>query len=139
MAELKTRENDASVEEFLGRTAEGSRRDECATLVQLMQAATGVAPKMWGGSIVGFGKYRYRYESGREGEWPVIGFSPRKTDLTLYIMPGFERFDELMGRLGKFRTGKSCLYVKKLENVDLAVLRELIEASVAHMADRRME
>lgn len=139
MAELKTQENDASVEEFLGRAAEGSRREDCDTLVRLMQAATGVAPRMWGPSIVGFGKYRYRYASGREGEWPVIGFSPRKTDLTLYIMPGFERFEELMGRLGKFRTGKSCLYVKKLENVDLAVLRELIEVSVARMADRRVE
>lgn len=139
MAELKTRENDASVEEFLDRAARGSRREDCHTLVRLMQAATGVAPRMWGPSIVGFGKHRYRYPSGREGEWPMIAFSPRKHDLTLYLMPGFERFAALMGRLGKYRTGKSCLYVKKLENVDLAVLRELIEASVAHIADRRVE
>ena len=138
MAPLKTTATDASVEEFLNRAAAGPRRSDCDTLIRLMSAATGVAPRMWG-SIVGFGKYRYRYESGREGEWPVIGFSPRKTDLTLYIMPGFEQFDELMARLGKFKTGKSCLYVKKLENVDVAVLQELIERSVAHMAERRVE
>jgi hypothetical protein len=139
MAELKTQPTDASVDEFLSRAAGGARRKDCDTLVAMMRAATGVEPRMWGTSMVGFGRYRYRYQSGREGEWPLIGFSPRKNDLTLYIMAGFERFDELMRRLGRYRTGMSCLYLKKLADVDLAVLQELIGASVAHMAEQRVE
>ena len=89
---------------------------------------------MWGDSIVGFGSYRYKYASGREGDWPVIGFSPRKQSLTLYIMDGFEDYDYLLENLGKYKTGKSCLYINKLEDVDLSTLRKLIERSVAHLS-----
>jgi hypothetical protein len=108
-------------------------------VLDLMREATGADPVMWGTSIVGFGRYRYRYNSGREGEWPIIGFSPRKNDLTLYLMDGFAGRDELLERLGKHKTGKSCLYLKRLSQVDLAVLRELIFQSVRAMADRRVD
>jgi hypothetical protein len=137
MAELKTKPTSESVTEFLSRLDEDRRKD-CMVVVKLMKSATGAKPKMWGSGIVGFGTYRYRYDSGREGEWPVIGFSPRKNDLTLYIMPGFERFDSLMAKLGKYKTGKSCLYVKKLADVDVAVLKELIAESVNAMSDKRI-
>ena len=137
MAEAKTKVNDASVFEFLDRQPE-PRRSDGLEVVEMMKKATGEEPKMWGPSIVGFGKYRYRYESGREGEWPIIGFSPRKTDLTLYIIPGFSRYEELLSRLGKHKTGKSCLYVKKLADLDRAVLAELITDSVAAMASKRV-
>ena len=136
MAELKTKPTSESVNEFLGRLDE-KRRKDCMAVVKLMKSATGVRPKMWGSSIVGFGTYRYRYESGREGEWPVVGFSPRKSDLTLYIMPGFERFENLMKKLGKYKTGKSCLYIKRLTDVDVDVLKELITESVNAMSDKR--
>lgn len=94
---------------------------------------------MWGTSIVGFGRYHYKYESGREGESAITGFSPRKGDLTLYIVPGFEPFPALMKRLGKYKTGKSCLYIKKLADVDVDVLRELVSASVKKMANQRVQ
>jgi hypothetical protein len=104
-----------------------------------MVEVTKAEPEMWGNSIVGFGRYRYKYESGREGEGMITGFSPRKSDLTLYIMPGFEPFPDLMGRLGKYKTGKSCLYIKKLDDVDLNVLRELVDKSITMMADKRID
>ncbi len=94
---------------------------------------------MWGESIVGFGRYRYKYESGREGEWMMTGFSPRKNSLTLYIMPGFEPFSDLMQRLGRYKLGKSCLYLKKLEDVDIDVLKELLVKSIEMMADKRVD
>ncbi len=137
MAEAKTQVNDASVTEFLDRQPE-PRRTDCHEVAALMKAATGEEPKMWGAAIVGFGRYLYKYESGREGEWPIIGFSPRKNDLTLYLMPGFEGREELLARLGKHKTGKSCLYLKKLADADRAVLIELIERSVAAMAPQRV-
>jgi len=90
---------------------------------------------MWGDSIVGFGSYHYKYKSGREGDWPMTGFSPRKRNLTLYIMPGFSEYDDLLTNLGKYKTGKSCLYINKIEDVDLDVLRELVLQSVEHMAE----
>ncbi len=139
MSALKTQPTDEPVLEFLGRLPNEGRRRDCLAVLELMREATGAEPVMWGGSIVGFGRYRYRYESGREGEWPVIGFSPRKNDLTLYILPGFARYGEIMARLGTHKTGKSCLYLKKLADVDLAVLRELIAASVLAMAGRRVD
>lgn len=91
---------------------------------------------MWGSSIVGFGSYHYQYASGREGDWPIVGFSPRKQNLTLYIMNGFDRYESLLARLGKHKTGKSCLYLNKLEDVDLQLLRELIQESVAYMKNK---
>ena len=133
MAELKTKSTAASVEEFINHINDNSRRRDCQTLLQLMQEVTGIAPKMWGGSIVGFGSYHYRYASGREGDWFLTGFSPRKQDLTIYIMSGFDRYNELLSRLGRFKTGKSCLYIKRLEDIDLDLLKQLITASVADM------
>jgi hypothetical protein len=108
------------------------RRDARA-VAKLMQDVTGEKPVMWGASMVGFGRYHYRYASGREGDWFLTGFAPRKKELTLYIMAGFERYDALMARLGKFKTGKSCLYVKRLSDIDPDVLRELVGESVAYM------
>jgi hypothetical protein len=110
-----------------------ARRQDCLRVLEIMKRVTGDEPKLWGPAMVGFGSYHYRYDSGREGDWFVTGFSPRKANLTLYIMAGFDRYAELLERLGKFKTGKSCLYVKKLADVDEAVLTELIAASVEHM------
>ena len=139
MAELRTRPEKASVAEFLGSIADENRRRDCEVIADLMQDVTGAAPVMWGASIVGFGRYHYRYESGREGDWMLVGFSPRKKDITLYLMAGFDRLPELMQRLGKHKTGKSCLYVKKLDDVDRTVLRDLVRSSVDAMAGQRVD
>ncbi len=139
MAEAKTRPTGEAVAAFLGRVADEGRRKDCLAVAELMREATGAEPVMWGLSIVGFGRYRYRYASGREGEWMVMGFSPRKQDLTLYILPGLERFAPLRARLGKHRTGKSCLYVKRLADLDLAVLKELLAAAATAMAEQRVD
>jgi hypothetical protein len=133
MAELKTKKNDASVQAYIDAIEDEDRRADCETVMALMSEVTGEEPAMWGDSIVGFGSYHYRYDSGREGDWLLTGFSSRKQNLTLYIMSGFSRFDELMGRLGKFKTGKSCLYLKRFEDIDADVLRVLIGESVAHL------
>ncbi|MCB8945961.1 MAG: DUF1801 domain-containing protein [Ardenticatenaceae bacterium] len=133
MAELKTQRNEGDVEAYLNRVENERKRQDAFTIMKLMQKVTGAEPEMWGEAIVGFGSYRYKYESGREGDWFLTGFAPRKQNLTLYIMAGFERYDELMAALGKHKTGKSCLYINKLADVDLAVLEELIRQSVAHM------
>ncbi|HEX6134420.1 MAG TPA: DUF1801 domain-containing protein [Longimicrobiales bacterium] len=135
MAELKTQANESSVEAYLSTVTDPVRHDDCMRVLALMKDVMGEDPKMWGASIVGFGRYRYRYESGREGEWFVTGFSPRKNNLTLYIMAGFDRYDDLLQRLGKYSTGKSCLYVKRLADVDEAVLRELVAASAKHVRE----
>lgn len=134
MAEPKTRKTNASVEDFLNSVADQRKRQDCFVLVDLMREITGSEPSMWGDSIVGFGGYLQTYSTGKEYEWPVTGFSPRKQSLTLYIMSGFEQYDELLDRLGKHTTSKACLYIKRLSDVDMAVLREMIELSVAHMA-----
>lgn len=133
MAELKTQENDRSVKSFLDAVEPEQRRQDCYTILAIMEKATGSAPKMWGDSIVGFGRYHYKYASGREGDWMLSAFSPRKQNLTLYIMAGFDRYEELLSKLGKFKTGKACLYVKTLADVDLTVLEELIQSSVDHI------
>ncbi|OJX39620.1 MAG: hypothetical protein BGO78_05010 [Chloroflexi bacterium 44-23] len=133
MAELKTQENDRSVKSFLDAVEPDQRRQDCYTILAIMEKATGSAPKMWGDSIVGFGRYHYKYASGREGDWMLSAFSPRKQNLTLYIMAGFDRYEELLSKLGKFKTGKACLYVKTLADVDLTVLEELIQSSVDHI------
>lgn len=135
MTNLKTTPNAASVAEFIAGVA-AERQADCRTIVRMMSAASGAEPRMWGQSIVGFGSYHYTYESGREGDWMLIGFSPRKRDLTLYIMSGFSRYEELMTKLGKYRTGKSCLYVKQLADVDTEVLQELMNESVLAMRAR---
>jgi hypothetical protein len=133
MAELKTQRNRKSVTKFLAGVKDAKRRQDAKKVLALMKDVTGEKPEMWGDSIVGFGTYRYKYESGREGEWMVTGFSPRKANLTLYIMSGFSKYQELLGGLGKHKTGKSCLYINRLEDVDLTVLRRLIRESVAHV------
>jgi Domain of unknown function (DU1801) len=138
MAELKTKETKASVVAFIKKITNEQRRKDCETVLKLMQRATGEEPKLWGSSIVGFGRFHYRYASGREGEWPIIGFSPRKTDLTLYIMPNLDKFESLLAKLGKYKTGKSCLYIKKLDDVAVPVLEKLITKSVAKMAAERV-
>ena len=110
------------------------RRADCRRLSEILARATGAEPRMWGPSIVGFGEYHYRYESGREGDWFLAGFSPRKRDLTVYVVAGFDRYPELMSRLGRHKTGKSCLYLRSLADVDEAVLEELVRESAAHVA-----
>ena len=126
---------DASVEAFLGAVENERRRSDARTVVAIMERVTGETPKMWGPSLIGFGRYHYRYASGREGDWFVTGVSPRKQALTVYIMPGFDAYPDLMGRLGKHRTGKSCLYINTLDDVDMAVLEDLIRLSVASMRE----
>ena len=133
MAELKTKQTTASVDDFVSSIADAQRRDDCRALAALMQEVTQSPPSMWGESMVGFGRYRYTYASGRTGEWFVVGFAPRKQDLTLYIMGGFDQSEALLSRLGKHKTGKACLYIKRLADVDRVVLLELVAQSVAHM------
>jgi hypothetical protein len=133
MSDLKTKKNDASVEEFLAGIPHDRRREDCRVVVEMMTEITGEEPAMWGSSIIGFGTYHYKYASGREGDWPITGVAPRKQSLTLYIMPGFDRYEELMGRIGKHKTGVSCLYVNKLDDVDLPTLRTLVSESFAYM------
>ena len=133
MAELKTKPNDKSVIDFLNNVENDIKREDSFTILELMKEVTGFEPIMWGDSIVGFGTYHYKYASGREADWFLTGFSPRVQSLTIYIMDGFTEYDALLGKLGKHSTGKSCLYVKRLENINLDVLREMVEKSVAHM------
>lgn len=135
MAKIKTTPNKQSVENFLNSVEHDKRREDSFIVLELMQEVTGMEPIMWGDSIVGFGSYHYKYVTGREGDMPLVGFSPRKQSLTLYIMSGFDQYDTLMGRLGKYTTGKSCLYIKKIEDIDLAVLRALVKATVKHMVE----
>ena len=130
MAELKTKQTNASVEKFLNQISDEVRREDCFKVMKMMEEITGEKPKMWGPSIVGFGTYHYKYASGREGDWPIAAFSPRKQDLTLYIMPGSILQSELMQQLGKHRTGKSCLYLKRLSDIHLPTLKKLIRTSV---------
>jgi hypothetical protein len=135
MAELKTVPTDENVMAFLNALPDDKRRRDCYTMLALMQAATGQGPVMWGSSIVGFGSYHYKYASGREGDWFLVGFSPRKAALTMYIMAGFEHYAGLLAQLGKYTTGKACLYVKRRQDINLPMLRELIGAPVAHMQE----
>ncbi|MDH4048913.1 MAG: DUF1801 domain-containing protein [Gammaproteobacteria bacterium] len=136
MAELKTRQTEASVGEFLQAVKDEQKRADCKLVSKMMREVTGKPAKMWGSSIVGFGSYDYKYESGRTGSWMLCGFSPRKQDLTIYIMSGFSHFPLRMKKLGKFKTGKSCLYVKSLADVDLKELKGLIADSVKYMRDK---
>lgn len=130
MAEAKTKPTNESVKDFLNRIPEAERREDCIAVAKMMEEITGEKPKMWGPSIVGFGSYHYKYASGREGDWLVTGFSPRKKDLTLYIMMGFQRHAELMEKLGKYSVAKSCLYIKRLSDIHQPTLKKLIKASV---------
>ncbi len=131
MAEPKTKKNRASVKAFLEGVANERRRKDCAAVVDIMREITGERPAMWGTSLIGFGSYAYRYDSGRSGEWPLTAVSPRKQNLVIYIMPGFSGAEKLMDKLGKHKTGKSCLYVNKLDDIHLPTLKTLIRRSVA--------
>jgi hypothetical protein len=133
MAELKTKLNDASVEDFINAVKDEQTREDCRAVAKLMQEATKAEPKMWGANIVGFGIYTYKYASGKTGDWPMVGFSPRKQNLTLYVMGGFEDHDELMEKLGKFTCGKSCIYIKRLSDLHLPTLKKLLKASIKHI------
>lgn len=132
MSENKTRPTNASVIEFLNSIENETRREDSFTMLKKMKEITGKPAVMWGDSLVGFGSYHYKYDSGREGDMLLTGFSPRKQNLTLYIMAGFERFEELLQKLGPHKTGKSCLYIKKLSDIDMDILTELITASYNH-------
>lgn len=131
--ENKTKPTTATVEDFLNTLDEKKRRLECEQIIQLMREESGCEPVMWGAAIIGFGQYHYRYESGREGDFMRVGFSPRKQNLSLYIMPGFDGYQDLLDQLGKHKLGKSCLYIKRLSEVDTNALRELVRASLAEM------
>jgi hypothetical protein len=133
MAELKTKETDTSVNAYIDAIDNEVRRDDCRALVKLMKQVTKSEPKMWGTSIVGFGKYHYKYASGHEGDSCLTGFASRKKDLTMYITAGFDEHAELLSRLGKFKSGKGCLYVKRLDDIDKSVLKQLLTASVKRM------
>lgn len=133
MSDVKTTQTDQDVDQFIAGVADEQQREDSKTLIGMFSSITGEPPRMWGSSIVGFGSYHYVYDSGREGDWPIIGFSPRARNLSLYIMPGFSNYQALMKRLGKYKTGKSCLYVNRLSDVNLDVLQQLAEQSVADM------
>ena len=133
MAERKTQPNKQNVEEFLNGIADDQRRADCFHVAKIMEAETSTEPVMWGTGIVGFGRYNYKPESGTKGEWFVVGFAPRKNDLTLYLMTGLERYPALLKKLGKHKTGKACLYINKLADVDLPTLRQLIKQSIADL------
>ncbi len=133
MAELKTKRNEGDVATFIESIEDDTKREDSQALVEMLSNVTGEPGAMWGTGIVGFGSHHFVYESGREGDWFKIGFSPRKQSLTPYIMPGFSEYADLLGQLGKHSTGKSCLYVKRLSDIDIDVLEELATRSVAHM------
>jgi hypothetical protein len=131
VAENKTRATEVDPADFIAAVDHPTRRADAMVLLELMRRVTGCEPTMWGPSIVGFGRYHYRYESGREGDSPITGFSPRKANLVVYVMPGYDDHSAILARLGKHRIGKSCLYINKLADVDLTVLEELVAAGVA--------
>ncbi len=134
MAELKTKKTEASVDDFLNTIKDEETRRDCFEIAKIMKQVTRSDPKMWGSSIIGFGSRRLKYASGRELDWMVIGFSPRKANITLYITGGLEQQTTLLKKLGKYSTGKGCLYIKKLKDVDTKVLKELISQSVRTVA-----
>ncbi len=136
MSANKTQPNDANVSDFLAGVEPRRRAEEGARLDRLFRKVTGFEPRMWGGSIVGYGRYHYVYDSGREGDFLATGFSPRKAALSIYIMPGYGDFADILGRLGKHRIGKSCLYVNKLADIDMGVLGGLIRAGLDDLGTR---
>jgi hypothetical protein len=136
MSELKTRPTGQRVAVFLNSVEPPQKREDCYKLVEIMERLTNSRATMWGASIVGFGTYTYVGTNKKPADWPITGFSPRKANITIYIMPGFEEYTALMARLGKHTTGKSCLYIKKLADIELSVLEDLITRSVALMRER---
>ena len=136
MAELKTKENEASVEKFLGAIADEEKRNASFAVAKIMKQVTGHEAKMWGTSIVGFGSYHYIYDSGHEGDTCMIGFSPRKKDITLYLLGGFQGHAKLLNTLGKHKVGKGCLYISSLADIDIEVLKKIIEVSFDYVKQR---
>ena len=136
MAKNKTTQNASPVEDFINAVDNEQKRKDSWDMIALMKKITGAEPRMWGSSLVGFGSYHYKYESGREGDYFLTGFSPRKTAFTVYIMPGFSEYADLMEQLGPYKTGKSCLYIKNLDVVDRGILEQLIIKSVEDMRER---
>ncbi len=137
MAELKTKVSKASVRDFIAGVPSESKQEDSFTLLKIFEEVTGEKAKLWGTSIIGFGQYHYESErSNQKGDWPLTGFSPRKANLTIYIMPGFKDYGDLMGKLGKYKTSVSCLYVNKLSDIDIKVLKKLIAKSVKDMKKR---
>lgn len=136
MAENKTQITDIDPSAFIATVENSTRRADAEVLLDLMSRVTGCEAKMWGPSIIGFGRYRYRYDSGREGEFMLTGFSPRKANLVIYTMPGYDKMDEQLAELGKHRLGKSCLYINKLTDVDLDVLERIVTDGVATMREK---
>ena len=136
--ELKTKVNDADVEGFLNTVEDDQKREDCFEILKLMKSVTKEKPKMWGSSIVGFGSYHYKGASGREGDWMLTGFSPRKQNLTLYIIGGFDLHKDLLKKLGNYKTSVGCLYIKKLDDVDRKVLKELVSESVKKMKNLKI-
>ncbi|MCW5724993.1 MAG: DUF1801 domain-containing protein [Maricaulaceae bacterium] len=134
MTENKTQATAADVAAFLEIVKPPQRREDAKALIDLFRRVTGCAPRMWGPSIIGFGEYHYKYDSGREGDFLATGFSPRKAALSIYVMPGYQDYSEILSRLGKHSIGKACLYVKKLSDIDTGVLEELIRAGLADLA-----
>ena len=137
MTELKTKQNNTSVNKFINKVTDRKKREDCFSILELMKQITKEEPKMWGTSIVGFGKYHYRYESGREGDMPLTGFSPRTQNITIYLMINFGKNAELMKKLGKYKTGKSCLYLKNLDDIDVKILKKLISESVKYISKKK--
>ena len=131
MAELKTKKTVVSVDDFLAKVSPEKKRRDAVALCELMKKVTKLEPKLWGPSMVGFGDYHYKYESGHEGDTFLVGFSPRKQNLTLYVMPGFAQYGELLAKLGKHKTGKGCLYINTLDDVDVPTLQALIKRALA--------
>ena len=133
MSELKTKPSKRSVTKFINALEDEQKRKDSRQILRLMEKLTGSKPILWGENIIGFGRYHYTYKSGQEGSWFITGFSPRKQNLTIYIMPGFSKYDNLLKKLGKHKKGKSCLYINKLDNIDTQILEKLISESVEYM------
>lgn len=139
MSELKTQPNDASVVAFLGKVENETKRKDAFAIHEMMKSVTGTEPIMYGSSIVGYGSYHYKYKSGKEGDWFLCGFSPRKQNLSLYIMSGFSHYESLLSQLGKHKTSKACLYINKLVDVNPDILKELITSSVAYTKAKKWD
>ncbi len=133
MAELKTKPNNKNVKQFLDSLENEKRKKDSYQLLKLFKEITKKKPVMWDDTIIGFGSYHYKYKTGREGDWPVTGFPPRKQNLSIYIMLGFSNYQDMMNKLGKYKTGRSCLYVNKLEDIDMKILKQLLAESITDM------
>lgn len=136
MSEVKTKPTKESVHSFINSFESSEKRNDCFAILKMMQEITGEEPRMWGSSIIGFGQYHYQYKSGREGNWPLTGFSPRKNTLSLYLMNGLKHYEAQLAELGRHKTGKACLYIKNLSDINQSVLEEMIRSSVEYMKQK---